>query len=299
MPPPIGRAIDNTVVHLLDEHLQPVVPGTPGEICVGGAGLARGYHKRPDLTGERFVPDPSAGGAGGLLYRTGDLGRLLPDGQIAYLGRIDDQIKIRGYRIEPGEISSALNRHPDVWGSLVVAREDDPGNKRLVAYVMLGEDADLSHTELSEFLGDYLPDYMLPAAFVRLEAFPLTPHGKIDRAALPAPTPDNTLQDEVADGPRTDTEERVAEILGELLDLEEIGLDDNFFMLGGHSLLGAQVIARLRETFGVQIDLRSLFESPTVASLSVEVDRLAAQRDASSGSGNRPLAVSGNPESER
>jgi amino acid adenylation domain-containing protein len=274
IPPPIGRGIANARIHLLDEHLQPVPPGAPGEICIGGAGLARGYHNRPDLTAERFVPDPFTADSGGRLYRTGDLGRLLPDGQIAFLGRMDDQIKIRGYRIEPSEISSVLNRQQDVRESLVVAREDTPGNKRLVAYVVLDPDSGLTHTELREFLGGFLPEYMLPAAFVRLDGFPLTPHGKIDRAALPPPDGMNTLQDDVAEGPRTETEQRVAEILGELLDLEEIGLDDNFFMLGGHSLLGAQVIARLRGAFGVEMGLRTLFEAPTVAALSAEVERL-------------------------
>lgn len=280
LPPPIGRGIANTRIHLLDEHLQRVAPGAPGEICIAGAGLARGYHDRPDLTAEKFVPDPFAAGAGGRMYRTGDLGRLLPDGQIAFLGRIDDQIKIRGYRIEPSEISSVLNRHQDVGESLVVAREDTPGNKRLVAYVVLDPDSALSHAELREFLGGFLPDYMLPAAFVRLDAFPLTPNGKIDRAALPAPDAANMLQDDVSEGPRTEIEQRVAEILGELLDLEEIGLDDNFFMLGGHSLLGAQVIGRLREAFGVEMGLRSLFEAPTVAALSAEVERLTGRSGA-------------------
>jgi amino acid adenylation domain-containing protein len=296
-PPPIGRGIANLRIHLLDELLQPVAPGAPGEICIGGAGLARGYHNRPDLTAEKFIPDPFTNSAG-RLYRTGDLGRLLPDGQIAFLGRIDDQIKIRGYRIEPSEISSVLNRHPDVRESLVVAREDTPGNKRLVAYVVLDPDSGLSHTELREFLGGFLPEYMLPAAFVRLDAFQLTPHGKIDRAALPPPGAMNLLQDDVAEGPRTEIEQRVAEILGELLDLQEIGLDDNFFMLGGHSLLGAQVIARLRQAFGVEMGLRSLFEAPTVAALSAEVERLTGPRKDVSGSKAPRLAPRADQEAE-
>ncbi|MEO7987157.1 MAG: non-ribosomal peptide synthetase [Gemmatimonadales bacterium] len=276
VPPPIGHGIANTQIHLLDEHLRPVQAGAPGEICIGGAGLARGYHNRPDLTAERFVPNPFDHAPGSRLYRTGDLGRRLPDGQIAFLGRIDDQIKIRGYRIEPGEISSSLNRHEAIRESLVLAREDTSGDKRLVAYVVPAAGLDFSNASLRDFLRGSLPDYMIPASFVRMAALPLTAHGKVDRAALPPPAPENTLQDEVSDGPRTDTEQRVAEILGELLNLDEIGLDDNFFMLGGHSLLGAQVIARLREAFGVQIGLRSLFEAPTVESLSAEVERLVA-----------------------
>jgi acyl carrier protein len=211
------------------------------------------------------------------------LGRLLPDGQIAFLGRIDDQIKIRGYRIEPGEISNVLERHPGVRTSLVVAREGQGGDKRLVAYVVLDPLAEATHSGLRDFLREFLPEYMLPSAFVRLDALPLTPHGKIDRAALPAPDSANTLQDEVPAGARSDIEQRVAEIVGELLDLDEIGLDDNFFLLGGHSLLGAQLIARLRDTFGVEIELRSLFEAPTVAALSAELERLAAHDAAREG----------------
>jgi amino acid adenylation domain-containing protein len=287
VPPPIGSAIANAVIHLLDEHLQPVPPGEPGEIYIGGAGLARGYHNRADLTAERFIPDPFRTEPESRLYRTGDMGRLLPDGQIAFLGRIDDQIKIRGYRIEPGEISSVLERHPDVRTSLVVAREGQGGDKRLVAYVVLDPLAETTHSGLRDFLREFLPEYMLPAAFVRLDALPVTSHGKIDRAALPAPDAANTLQDEVSTGPRSDIEQRVAEIVGELLDLDEIGLDDNFFLLGGHSLLGAQLIARLRDTFGVEIELRSLFEAPTVAALSAELERLAEPDAASEATAER------------
>ena len=279
-PPSIGRAIANTRIHLLDEHRRPVPLGTPGEIYIEGLGVARGYRNRPGLTAERFVPSPFGGDSRCRLYRTGDLGRILPDGQIAFLGRTDDQIKIRGYRIEPGEISSVLNRHRGVRASVAVAREDIPGEKRLVAYIVADADAGLSHTRLREFLRASLPDYMLPTAFVRIGAFPLTAHGKIDRAALPVPDADNTLQDEVADAPFTETERQVADVLGELLKLKTIGLDDNFFLLGGHSLLGAQVIARLREAFGVQIPLLTLFEAPTVAALSAEVDRRVERRAA-------------------
>jgi amino acid adenylation domain-containing protein len=274
-PPPIGSGIANTQIHLLDEGLRPVPAGMPGEIYIGGAGVARGYHNRPDLTVDRFIPDPFRAEPGSRLYRTGDLARLLPDGQIAFLGRIDDQVKIRGYRIEPNEVVSSLNRHADICASVVVAREDASGDKRLVAYVVLEAASEPTFTGLRDSLRDVLPEYMLPAAFVRMDAFPITPHGKIDRAALPAPEPANTLGDEVSAEPRTDTEQRIAAMLGELLNLEEIGLDDNFFLLGGHSLLGAQLIVRLRDAFGVEIGLRSLFEAPTVAALSAEVERLA------------------------
>jgi len=274
MLPPIGRAIPNTRIYLLDEQLRPVPAGIAGEMYIAGAGLARGYRNRPDLTAEKFIPHPFSGEPGGRLYRTGDLARLLPDGQIAFLGRVDDQMKIRGFRIEPNEIVCALDQHPDVRESLVLAREDASGEKHVVAYLMLKPESDLTHTVLRDYLRAYLPEYMLPAAFVRLDAFPLTPHGKIDRAALPAPNPGNTLQGEISAGPRTRTQQRVIAILTQLLGLEKIGLKDNFFLLGGHSLLAAQLIARLREAFGVELTLRSLFDHPTVESISAETERL-------------------------
>jgi amino acid adenylation domain-containing protein len=273
--PSIGRGIANADIYVLDEHLQPVPPGVPGELHVGGAGLARGYRNRPDLTDEKFIPNPFGREHGSRLYKTGDLVRVLADGQLAYLGRLDNQIKIRGYRVEPGEIENALNRHQGVSASVVVARDDTLGGKRLVAYVVSSPDSALTHTGLRDFLRDFLPEYMLPAAFVRLDALPLTPNGKVDRAALLAEDAEHTLQDEAWEDSCTVTEQRVAEIVGELLKLDEIGLDDNFFLLGGHSLLGAQLIARLRGAFGVEIGLRTLFEAPTVAALSAEVDRLA------------------------
>ena len=274
--PPIGRGIDNVDVHLLDDRLRPVSVGEPGEICISGAGLARGYHNRPDLTAERFVTVAVGDAPGRRLYRTGDLGRRLPDGQLAFLGRLDDQIKIRGYRVEPGDVESVLTRQAGVRECVVVAREDVPGDMRLVAYLVLASGAAPTPAGLRESLRESLPEYMLPAAFVRLDALPLTAHGKTDRAALPAPDPSNTLSEGVAEDSFTATELRVAALVGSLLQVEEIGLDDDFFMLGGHSLLGAQLIARLREAFGVEIGLRSLFEAPTVAALAAEVDRLTA-----------------------
>jgi acyl carrier protein len=277
VPPPLGTSIANTEIHLLDEQLSPVPSGSAGEIYIGGRGVARGYRNLPELTSEKFVPNPLSSGRTNRLYKTGDLARRLPDGRLVFLGRTDDQLKIRGYRIEPGEISLALSRHPDVRHSLVVAREDTLGDKRLVGYLVLDTNSGLTHSELRDFLRGFLPEYMLPAVFVRLDAWPLTSNGKIDRAALPTPTWENTLQDDTPVRPYTATEQRVAEILGELLGLEEIDLDDNFFLLGGHSLLGAQLMARLRAAFGVEIGLRSLFEAPTVTALACEVDRLAAK----------------------
>jgi len=278
--PPIGRAISNAQIHLLDENLTQVDEGTPGEIHIGGAGLARGYHNRPDLTAERFIPNPFSSEPGDRLYKTGDLARRLPDGQFEFLGRVDDQIKIRGYRVEPNEIVAAMNRHPAVRESLVLAREDVPGDKRLVAYIVLNPNTSVTTATLRDSLRDRLPEYMLPSMFIRLEQFPLTPHGKIDRAALPAPDTANMLLDETPVDSRTPVEQRVTEVVCGLLHRNDVNLDDNFFLLGGHSMLGAQLIARLRDAFKVQIALRTLFRSPTVRVLSAEIERLNAAANA-------------------
>lgn len=276
-PPPIGWPIDNTAAYVLDEDQRPVPLGEPGELCIGGASLARGYLHRPDLTAAKFVPDPFAAKPGGRLYRTGDLVRHLPDGQLAFMGRIDGQVKIRGYRIEPDEIATVLGQHPAVLTGVVAAREDLPGEKRLVAYVVPDTAAAPTADDLRAFLADQLPDYMVPAAFVRLDTLPLTPNGKIDRAALPAPDAANTAWESAYVAPRTPLEEQLAAIVAALLGLERVGVEDNFFLLGGHSLLGTQVIARVRDTFGVDLPLRTLFDGPTVAELAaaVETDLLA------------------------
>lgn len=274
--PSIGLPITNTQIYILDDQLQQVPAGETGELYIGGASLSPGYLRRPDLTAERFIPHPFSDKPGERLYRSGDLARVLSDGQIAFVGRADTQIKIRGYRIEPDEIVSVLNEHPTIQASVVTAREDPAGDKSLVAYVVTVPDARVSVTALHEHLRARLPDYMIPATFVVLDALPLTPNGKVDRAALPAAYAANTLRDDngAETEPRTMVEERVASIVAELLGVERVGLDDNFFVLGGHSLLGTQVIARLSETFGVEIPLRTLFEGPTVRELSAEVERL-------------------------
>jgi len=286
--PGIGRPIANTKVYILDERLDQTPAGTPGEIYIGGAGLARGYHNQPDLTMEKFIPNPFSAEPGSKLFKSGDLGRFLPDGQIVFLGRIDEQIKIRGYRIEPNEIVGALNRHPGIRESLVVAREDTPGERRLIAYLAMDPDPGATHVGLRDFLREYLPDYMLPAVFVRLEGFPLTSNGKIDRTALPAPNTANTLLHDVSELPCTPIERCTAKIVASLLDLEEIDRDDNFFLLGGHSMLGAQLIDRLGKAFRVEIDLRSLFDAPTVAALSAEIERLAGNKELSVGTRPAP-----------
>ena len=278
IPPSIGRPIANTQIYLLDEHLRQVPIGTPGELCIGGAGLAKGYLNQPELTAEKFIPHPWSSEPGARLYKTGDLARYLPDGQIAFMGRIDHQMKIRGYRIEPDEIMSVLNEQPAVRMSLVIARKDTPGDKRLVAYVVPVPGAHISAGSLREMLAKRLPDYMVPATFVLLEALPVTPNGKVDRAALPAPGATNTLQDAVEAFPSTPIQKRLNGIVAPLLGLEQIGIDDNIFLLGGTSLMGTQVIVRVAEAFGVELPLRTLFESPTLRLLSVEIERCIVAR---------------------
>ena len=272
--PSIGSPIDNVQVHILNEGMRQAPIGESGEIYIGGAGLARGYRNQPDLTAERFVPDPFSSEPGARLFRTGDLGRYLPDGQVAFLGRIDEQVKIRGFRIEPAEIVKVLDEHPAVQASTVVAREVEPGDKRLVAYFVPAAKAQPTHTELRNFIAARVPEYMVPATFVKLEALPLNPSGKVDRAALPAPNAENTLRDSSFVAPRTPIEERLAAMLALLLDLDRVGVEDNFFLLGGHSLLGTQLIARVRDAFGVELSLRTLFDAPTVSKLSAQIEAL-------------------------
>jgi amino acid adenylation domain-containing protein len=272
--PSIGRPIDNVQIYILDEHMQQVASGEAGEICIGGAGVARGYRNRPNLTAVKFVGNPFALDPDGRLYKTGDLGRCHPDGQIEFLGRVDDQIKIRGFRIEPAEIVRVIDQHPGVRASVVIAREVAPGDKRLVAYFVPAASALPTHTELRNAIAFRLPEYMIPGAFVKLETLPLNASGKVDRAALPAPTAENTLRDDTYIAPRTPIEERLASMLAPLLGLDKVSVDDNFFLLGGHSLLGTQLIARVRDAFDVDLALRALFDAPTVARLSAQVEAL-------------------------
>jgi amino acid adenylation domain-containing protein len=271
--PAIGRPIDNTEIFILDGKMKQVPAGKIGEIYVGGANLAKGYLNDTALTAERFVKHPFGTVAGARLYRTGDMGCYLPDGQISFRGRADDQVKIRGYRIELNEVVSALNRHPAVRESVVSTCENGTTEKRLVAYVVpMAPLPPIS--ELRDFLAKELPEYMLPATFVKLDALPFAASGKVNRAALPAPTEENILRDETFLSPRTTTEQRVAAIVGSLLGLERVGVNDNFFYLGGNSLFGTQVIARLRDAFNVDLPLLKLFDHPTVADLAAEVERL-------------------------
>lgn len=271
--PPIGRPIANTQVYLLDESMREVPAGTPGEIYIGGLGVARGYRNRPELTAERFISNPFDGNAT-RLFKTGDCAQMLPDGQLAFLGRFDEQIKIRGFRIEPNEIVAALNEHPAVSQSVIVAREISQGDSRLVAYFVPRAGRLATVSELREFLGGRLPAYMVPATYVTLDTIPLTPNGKVDRASLPAPDASNTLGEDVFHAPQTEVEQVVAGILAPLLGLERVDIEANFFALGGHSLLGIQLISRVRDSLGVELSLRTVFEAPSVAELSAEIERL-------------------------
>ncbi|MCA1614516.1 MAG: AMP-binding protein, partial [Acidobacteria bacterium] len=270
---PIGRALANTRIHILGAGLEHAPVGVAGELYVGGDGLARGYLNRPALTAERFVPDPF-GPAGARLYRTGDLARYLADGTLEYLGRADQQVKIRGYRIELGEVESALCKHASVREAVAVAREDVPGDKRLVAYVTGTSGARAVPAELRSHLRERLPEYMVPSAFVVLDTLPLTPNGKVDRRALPAPDSTRDALESPYEPPRTPVEEVLCGIWAEVLGSERVGVEDDFFELGGHSLLATQVISRLREALQVEVPLRALFESPRVKQLAVRVEAL-------------------------
>jgi amino acid adenylation domain-containing protein len=275
--PPIGSPISNVYVHIVDERQRPVAPGTVGELLIAGASVSRGYLNVPELTAEKFVADPFSSEPGARAYRTGDLGRMLPDGQILFMGRVDDQIKIRGYRIEPQEISAVLDRHPTVKASCVSASIGDSGEEGLVAYLVMSGDAEPAAHELREFVSEYLPDYMIPSTFVRLTEWPFSLNGKIDRTALPQPTESNTLQESFFEAPQSPTEEVLAAMMAALL-RKRVGRNDNFFTLGGHSLMGAEIIAKIHGAFAVELPLLSLFDGPTVRELSAEIERRVREK---------------------
>jgi amino acid adenylation domain-containing protein len=291
---PIGKPIDNSRVHVLDEELRLLPIGVGGEICLAGDGVGRGYVNDAALTARKFVDDPFAGGSGARLYRTGDLGRYLADGNLEFIGRIDHQVKIRGLRIELGEIETLMRTHPGVKEAVVVAAEHGPGDQRLTAYYVAaaaaaagGEDG--MEEALRETLARQLPAYMLPNAFMRLRQMPLSPNGKIDREALPSPSAGRRRSGAAARAPRTPTEQAVAAIFAQVLAVEEVGLDDNFFRLGGHSLMATQMIASISEAFKVRLLAVDFFAKPTVAAIA---ERIAASPPAASSPAASPPAAS-------
>jgi amino acid adenylation domain-containing protein len=268
---PIGRPIANTRIYILDQHLEPVPVGVVGELYIGGAGVTAGYLNQPEKTAERFLTDPFVEYSDSKMYRTGDLARYQEDGNVEFLGRGDDQVKIRGFRIELGEIEAVLGKHVGVKQAVVLAREDEAGEKRLVGYVVPQREPSVSVEQLRSYLKEQLPEYMVPAAMVMLSKLPLNANGKIDRQALPAP---EQAQTKTYVPPRTPTEEVLAGIWAEVLRLPRVGIEDDFFQIGGHSLLATQVISRVRRTLNIELPLRTLFEKPTVASLAAEVERV-------------------------
>jgi amino acid adenylation domain-containing protein/FkbH-like protein len=274
----IGKPLPNTQAYILDarRNLQPI--SIPGELHLAGEGLARGYYGRPEMTAERFLANPFNTKPGARMYRTGDLCRWLSDGTIQYLGRLDHQVKLRGFRIELGEIESVLAKHSGVRQSLVIAREDEPGLKRLVAYIVLSTTEGANEGAFRAHLKQSLPEFMIPSAFVTLDAFPLSPNGKIDRKALPKPEYSGEAEKYVA--PRNPAEEQVAAIWAKVLRLQRVGIHDDFFGLGGHSLLATQVVSRVRQSFGVELPLRALFEAPTVVQLAKRVEDLRSSGQA-------------------
>ena len=276
---PIGRPIANTQLYILDRFLNPLPVGAVGELYIGGAGVARGYHNRPELTQERFVADPFAGVSGARMYKTGDIARYRPDGTLEYFGRIDNQVKVRGYRIELGEIEAKLADHPGVKACAVLAREDTPGNKMLVGYVVPQKDESPTVSSLREYLREGLPDYMVPSQFVFLESMPLTTNGKVDRKALPAPSDENTHPAQTRVAPRTPIEKALAAIWSELLRKENIGIHDDFFDLGGHSLLAIKAVARVREVLAVELSPQAVIDSPTIAELATTLGDVAGRKE--------------------
>ncbi|MBN1165176.1 MAG: AMP-binding protein [Candidatus Krumholzibacteriota bacterium] len=267
----IGRPIANARIYLLDKHLRPVPPGIPGEIYIGGEGVSRGYLNRPRLTAEKFIDDPFTGEEGRKLYRSGDLGRYRYDGNIEFLRRIDLQVKFRGFRIEPGEIEAALREHPSVRECLAMLREDRPGAKQLVAYIVAADRSQQVEENWREFLRTRIPEYMIPTAFVYLDALPLSPSGKVDRNALPQPQQRRAEREGGYRAPRNEAEKRLARIWEKLLGISPVGIDDDFFELGGHSLLAVRLFAQIQKTFGKNLPLAIIFEAPTIALLAGQV----------------------------
>ena len=271
---PTVRPAANKQLYILDQHLQPVPIGVPGELHISGVGLARGYLNHPEKTAETFIPNPFSDEPGSRLYKTGDLACYLSDGHIKLFGRLDHQVKIRGFRIEPGEIEALLTQHPGVRESIVIVREDQPGDKRLVAYIVPDPENNPTIGDLRRFIAEKLPNYMIPAAFITLDALPLNPNGKVDRFALPIPDTARPELESAFVAPRTTTEQILADIFAKVLEVEQVGVHDNFFELGGHSLLATQLVAQLLKTFEVEVTVVDLFEAPTVTGLAERIEKM-------------------------
>jgi acyl-coenzyme A synthetase/AMP-(fatty) acid ligase/acyl carrier protein len=297
---PIGRPIGNMQVYILDPYLNIVPVGVQGELHIAGPGIGRGYLNRPDLTAEKFVSNPfpssisTSGGLrnwedkiGGRLYKSGDLARYLPNGSIEFIGRSDYQVKIHGFRIELGEVESVLSRHPTVEEAVVIVREDVPGDKRLVTYLVARHEPTPTSSDLRSFLKEKLPDYMIPSAFVFPDAFPITPHGKVDRRALPAPEQSRSELEAVYVAPQSEVERIIAEVWQQVLRIEQVGMHDNFFDLGGHSLLLIQIHNKFQELFKKEIPITDIFRYPTIKTLAdhlaqEEKDRVSIQQTSDS-----------------
>ncbi|HEX6770050.1 MAG TPA: amino acid adenylation domain-containing protein, partial [Candidatus Binatia bacterium] len=276
---PLGRPLPNSTAYVLGRQCELVPVGVTGELYIGGSCLARGYLNRADFTAEKFIPDPFDGAPGARLYRTGDLARYLPDGNIEFLGRTDDQVKIRGFRIELGEIEAALAEHPSVGQSAALVGEDEVNEKRLLCYVVPQQEAMPVPDELRGFLRKKLPEHMVPSAFILLNGLPRTPHGKLDRNALPAFDENLARPDDKYATPRTPIETSLSEIWSEILRVERIGIHDNFFDLGGHSLMAIRLISRIRDTFKLDLPLRDIFETPTVSGIAQRLQEIADRKE--------------------
>jgi amino acid adenylation domain-containing protein len=282
-PPSIGRPIGDTTALILDENLRPVAPGSDGELCLAGALVGRGYRNNRELTAAKFIMYSPNSGPRLRMYRTGDRVRLLPNGEIAFLGRVDDQVKIRGYRIELGEIISCIDRYPGIDASAVTVRQDQTAGPTLVAYLVLARDTKLTASDLREFIAARLPEYMIPSQFVKMPALPITANGKLDRASLPAANDNNVLPARMVAAPVANAsgiEHKLGALVASLLSRPSVGVQENFFMVGGHSMLGVQLVARIRDVFGVKLTLLQLFNAPTIMALSAEVARLTEKSHA-------------------